>query len=167
MSRTTVMDADIGEAEVTVKIQRHTSDMHTLAEDVGQRAVTTLKQHPTGCFFFNPATTVSCPQPTEEFFRVIRKEQARWCRQAGNSFPRKLRRSSSHWVSGGEWISNKFARYLDRSCCFTGVLFIDGQLVLPHDWPINEKTRPHRRDFSHHEMEATNIKTLRPNHDHN
>ena len=129
------MDADIGEAEVTVKIQRHASDMHSLAEDVGQRIVTILKQHPTGCFFFNPAITISCLQPTEEFFRAIRKEQARWCRQAGNTFPRKIRRSSSKWVSGGEWISNKFARYLDRALCFMGILFHNGKFIPTHEWP--------------------------------
>ena len=40
------------------------------------------------------------------------------------------------WKSGGgEWLKNKYDRYLDRALCFTGILYIDGQLILPHNWP--------------------------------
>ena len=133
-TRTTVMDVDLIEARATVKVERHLIDMHTLAEDVFQRVVTTLKHHPAGCLYFNPAVTVACPRPTTEFIRVVRNEQARWCRQASRTFPRKVRRSPSRWASGGEWISNKYARYLDRALCFTGILFIDGQFVPPPKW---------------------------------
>ena len=133
-TRTTVMDADATEAKATVKVQRHIIDMHTISDDVGRRVVTTLKHCPAGCVYFNPAVTVACPQPTTEFFCVVNKEQARWCRQASQTFPRNARRSPSRWASGGEWISNKYARYLDRALCFTGILFIDGQFVPPPKW---------------------------------
>ena len=135
MTRTTVMDTDNNETESKVQVHRHLIDMHTLADDVGKRVVATLEQNPTGCVYFNPAVTVSCPSPRPEFFRVVRNEQARWCRQAGKTFPRNVRRRSSRWVSGGEWISHKHSRYLDRSLCFIGVLFIDGKLIPPHSWP--------------------------------
>ena len=133
-TRTTVMDADPTEAEAAVNVHPHLIDMHTMSDDVGRRVVITLKQRPAGCVYFNPAVTVTCPEPTTEFFRIVKKEQARWCRQASKTFPRNARRSPSRWVSGGEWISNKYARYLDRTLCFTGILFIDGQFVPPPKW---------------------------------
>lgn len=135
MIKTKVMDADDNEAESKVTVHRHLIDMHTLADDVGKRVVATLEQNPMGCVYFNPVVTVSCPSPLPEFFRIVRNEQARWCRQASKTFPRKVRRRPSRWASGGEWISHKHARYLDRALCFTGILFIDGQVAPPHSWP--------------------------------
>jgi len=75
------------------------------------------------------------PSPLPKFFQIVRSEQASWCRQASQTFPRQVRRRSSRWVSGGQWISNKHARCLDRTMCFTGVLFIDGKLIPSHSWP--------------------------------
>lgn len=134
MTKTTIMDAD-DEIETKVKVARHVIDMHTLADDVGKRVVATLERDPTGCVYFNPAVTVSCPTFLPEFSRIVRNEQSRWCRQASKTFPRSVRRHSSRWVSDGEWMSNKFARYLDRALCFTGALFIDGNLIPAHSWP--------------------------------
>ena len=136
MTRTTVMDADDGEAETKVTVHRHITDMHTLAEDVGQRIISTLQQNPTGCHYFNPAVTVTCSSPLPRFFQVVKKEQARWCRQASKTFPRTIRRSPSRWVGAGEWISDNYARYLDRALCFTGLLAISGQFIPPHQWSI-------------------------------
>ena len=134
MIKTTVMDADDGEAEAKVTIHRHLTDMHTLADDVGQRIISTLQQNPAGCVYFNPAVTVSCPSPTPEFFRIIENEQARWCRQASKTFSKQACRRVKDWVSH-ERISSKYARYLDRALSFTGILFIDGQLIPSHSWP--------------------------------
>lgn len=139
------MDADPTEAEAAVKVQRHPIDIHTLREDVTHRVFTTLKHHPAGCVYFNPVVTVACPQPTTDFFRVVSKEQARWCRQASGTFSRNARRSPSKWSSDGEWISNKYARYLDRALCFTGILFVDGKLALPQNWPNASTFADHRR----------------------
>jgi hypothetical protein len=137
-TRTTVMDAEPAKAQARIDIQRHPTDMHTLSDDVGNRIVATLKRNQAGCVYFNPAVTVSCPSPTTGFFQVIAKEQGRWCRQARDGFAKKARRSASSWVGGGDLFDHKFARYLDRALCFTGVLFIDGQLVLPHNWPVTD-----------------------------
>lgn len=143
MKRTSVLDADIFESEVSVCVKRHKRNMENLAEEVGERVVATLQQHPTGSFYFNPIVTVSHPEPTEEFFRIVRREQSRWCRQAASTFPRRLRRRQSNWVSGGEWIKNKDDRYLDRALCFTGILYINGKMVRPHEWP--ESSHSQRR----------------------
>ena len=135
LTRTTVLDEVPIDARPEVRIDRHPLDWNTLAVDVAGRIETALQQGATGCRYFNPAVTVSCVQPSQDFLRIVRKEQARWCRQAGKTIPRRNRRSSSRWTSGGQWISNKYARYLDRALCFTGVLFIDGQLIPSHSWP--------------------------------
>ena len=135
LTRTTVIDAKPTEADDQVGMLRHSIDWHTIRDDVSQRIMTTLECNPTGCIFFNPAVTVSCPSPTSEFFRIVENEQAGWCRRASKVISRKVLRTASRWVSGGEWISHKYARYLDRALCFTGILFSDGQLILPHNWP--------------------------------
>ncbi len=136
MVKTTVMDAVLTKADTRVVIQRHPTDFNTLSDDVKHRIETTLNRNSTGCVYFNPAVTVSCPTPTPEFIRIVRMEQGRWCRHASiTSFPKHVRRTASNWVGGGEWIKNKYDRYLDRALCFTGILFIDGQLILPHNWP--------------------------------
>ena len=133
-TRTTVLDEVTIDARPEVQIDRHPVDWNTLAEDVAGRIKTALQQGVAGCRYFNPAVTVTCLQPTPEFFGMARKEQAHWCRRARHTIPRSNRRSSSRWTSGGQLISNKFARYLDRALCFTGVLFIDSKLILPHEW---------------------------------
>ena len=129
------MDADQSEMNLKVRIQRHHPDMHSLAEDVWDRIAATVNRAPLGCHYFNPAVTVSCPRPSPEFFRIVRREQAKWCRQTNTTFPRRARRRASNWVSGGEVIRHKFGRYLDRALCFTGLLIIDGRLVPHHKWP--------------------------------
>ena len=139
-TKTTVMDADQSESIAKVRILRHQPDMHTLAEDVGNRIVAKLKQNPAGCHYFNPAVTVSCPRTSADFFRIVKREQSKWCRRTNSTFSRKATRRAATWVSGGEWITDKFGRYLDRAMCFTGIVFINGQLVPHHHW--NPKPGP-------------------------
>lgn len=127
-TRTTVMDEVPIPLKPKVRVDHHPVDWNTLAESVAERIATTLQQDSTGCRYFNPAATVSCPSPCPEFFRLVRSVQSGWCRRASKTIPRSVRRSSSRWISGGEWISDKDARYLDRGLCFTGVLFIDGTM---------------------------------------
>lgn len=135
LTLTTAIDADQNEAETIITVHHHATDMSTLAEDVGNHVIESLKQNPVGCIYFNPAVTVSCPSPLPEFFHVIRKERGRWCRQASKTFSQRVRRRNSNWVGGGEWITDKYRRYLDRALCFTGILFINGALVPSHAWP--------------------------------
>lgn len=140
LTRTTVLDEVPIDAEPEVQIDRHRPDWNSLVEDVAGRIEMVLKQDATGCRYFNPVVTVSCLQSSPEFWRIVSKEQARWCRQAGKTIPRTNRRSPSRWTGGGQLISNKYARYLHRALSFTGVLFIDGQLVPPHEWPKFRET---------------------------
>lgn len=133
--RTAVLDEVPIDARPEVRIDRHPLDWNTPGEDVAGRIETALQEGITGCRYFNPTVTVTCLQPTPKFFRIVYKEQARWCRQAGKTIPRRNRRSSSRWISGGRWINDKHARHLDRALCFTGILFIDGKFIPPHSWP--------------------------------
>lgn len=137
-TRTTVMDADV-ELAPRVTVQRHAYDFNDLAGGVDQRIIATIGQTPEGCHYFNPAVTISCPQPTAAFFAKIRKEQARWCRIAGQTFKKRERRRVRFWISH-ERVSNKYARYLDRAACLTGILFIDGRPVPHHRWPSRKSS---------------------------
>lgn len=138
-SRTTVMDEVPIPLKPKVQIDHHPVDWNTLAESVAERIATTLQQDPTGCRYFNPAATVSCPSPCPEFFRLVRSVQSDWCRRAGKTIPRSVRRSSSRWVSSDAGINSKHDLHLDRGLCFTGVLFIAGKLIQPHNWPKREE----------------------------
>lgn len=133
ITRTAVIDVD---AELTPKVvvRRHIYDFNDLAGGIDQQIIITIGQTPEGCHYFNPAATVSCHQPTPAFFAKVRQEQARWCRIASQTFKKRERRRVKTWVSH-EWIRHKYARYLDRAVCFTGVLFISGRLVPHHQWP--------------------------------
>lgn len=138
-SRTAVMDEVPSPLKPKVRVNHHPVDWNTLAESVAERIYAFLNQGAKGCRYFNPAATVSCPSPTPEFFRLIRRVQSGWCRRAGGTIPRSARRSSSRWVSSDTGINSKHDLHLDRALCFTGVLFIDGKLVLPHNWPKSEE----------------------------
>lgn len=151
LTQTISMDSVHNERRSKISIQRHCVDWASLAEDVGSRVDRSLRDDPTGCLFFNPAVTVFSPDPSPDFFRVVRKEQARWCRRSSSTFGDKARRSSRNWSGGGDWISNKCARFLDRALSFTGILFIGGRLIQPHNWP----KPPSIADRSHHLSQNT------------
>lgn len=160
LTRTTVMDEGEIDARPKVRIDRHPLDWNTLAETVAGRIEAALRQDPTGCRYFNPTVTVSCPSPSPEFFGVVRKEQARWCQQAGHTFRRNVRRRVSTWVSD-EPLVNKHARYLDRAVCFTGILFINGQVVPHHHWPESAtKQRASSRTSSMSRSNSTSTSIL-------
>lgn len=148
-SRTTVMDAVPIPLKPKVRVDHHPVDWNTLAESVAERIAATLQQDPTGCRYFNPAATVSCPSPCPEFFRLVRSVQSGWCRQASRTFPRKSRRSPAQWISNGKWFNQKYPRYLDRGLCFTGVLFVDGVITPPHVWPRTDTTKARHHAGKH------------------
>lgn len=117
-----------------IKIHRYTPNIKYLAEKVGQRIAARLEQNPAGCIYFNPAVTISCPQPSPEFFQLVKKEQARWCGQASSTFEKSVRRKVSTWISPAV-VNGNIDKYLDRALCFTGILFINGKMIAHHNWP--------------------------------
>ena len=143
-SRTSVKEVDRVDDRSSINIDRHTPDMDHLTEEVGKRIAARLEQNPAGCFYFNPAVTICCPLPEAEFFQIVRKEQAHWCRQAGKTIPRKVRRNVSTWVSHRQ-ISNKYARYLDRALSFTGIMFIDGEIIPSTLWSVRHVAQKQTR----------------------
>lgn len=118
----------------TVRVQLHQPDYENLAEQVAARIADVLenKLRPR-CLFANPIATVTCKEPTTEFFQVVRKRQAEWCKRASTTFSRRTRRSVKNWVVP-EGSSSKYERFLQRSLCFTGLLFIDGCILPSHEW---------------------------------
>lgn len=124
---------DGGDLNLSVTVRRHRYDFQSLAEDVGHRIEATVLQAPHACHYFNPAVTVSCSHQTDAFFRTIRREQARWCRVASQTFRKRQRRRVRVWVAS-EPFHHKHARYLNRTACLTGILFMSGRLVPNHQW---------------------------------
>lgn len=132
------MDADLNDQGPLVTIQRYRIDMNTLEDDMGSRIAALMEPNPVGYHYFNPAVTVSCPNPLAAFIDTVWNEQEHWCRQAVNTFPRRIRRHTSISVGGDEWVNNKYGRHLIHALCSTGVLFIDGKPVPLHEWPRPE-----------------------------
>jgi len=117
-----------------ITLQRHSPNMNNLAEEVAERITAYFGHDPTGCVYFNPAVTISCSRPSPEFFHRVRKEQARWCRQASRTFKNHVRRRVSSWSSPAV-VDGDRDRYHDRALCFTGILFINGKMIPNHNWP--------------------------------
>ena len=117
-----------------VVVRRHSVDWDDPVQPTVERAMALLRKSPAQCVYVTPAVTVLCPEPTDEFFREVRKRQAEWCRQSSRTIPRRVRRRVSQWVGGGIQFSSKAERYLHRAFCYTGVLFINGELVHPSQW---------------------------------
>ena len=96
--------------------------------------MTLLSAKPEGCIYLNPSVTVTCPELTADFFREVRKRQAEWCRRAGRTIPRRVRRRVASWVDDSGLALSKSQRYFSRAFCLTGVLFVSGNLVHPDHW---------------------------------
>ena len=141
-SRTSVQDVDRVDDRSSINIDRHTPDMDHLTEEVGERIAARLEQNPAGCIYFNPAVTISDPQPRPAFFRLVKKEQARWCKTASESIKNKVRRKVSTWISPAV-VNGDLDKYHDRALSYTGILFINGKMIPHHNWPVfvNSKSR--------------------------
>jgi len=146
MSRTTSLDDDYL-VRPKVQVTHYRPDFHTLSQDVGGRAVGELSRVRSGCIYLNPIVTIRCSCPHEAFFEKVWRFQAQWCRRAKTAFSERGRRNVAEWVGGGEVLTTKYGKFLDRSLCFTGILFIDGKVVAPHDWPCpRKKFRPRNHE---------------------
>lgn len=127
-------DPSNGAGHSGVEVTRHKYDMENLRQPVEKRLLEHLNREPKGCFYINPVATVWCPEASLSFFEAVRREQARWCRQSSSTFSSQIRRRASKWISDGTVIRDKFARFLDRALCFTGLLIQDGRIVPASEW---------------------------------
>jgi len=135
MPHVTCLDAELSErTRPKVIVRRHPVDWDDPAEGTEERAAALLSEQPNQCVYLNPAFTVTCPEPTPEFFQEVRKRQAEWCRRASRTIPGWIRRRVSRWVGAGHQFRSKSERYFHRAFCYSGVLFINGQLTHPSQW---------------------------------
>ena len=117
----------------TVQVRRHQPDIENLSEQVAVRLDQILEKEQPRCLFVNPIVTITSDKPTEEFFSIVRKRQAEWCKRSRTTFGRRASRKVKNWVNVNGPLK-KQARFFDRALCFTGVLFVDGDLIPPHAW---------------------------------
>ena len=115
-------------------VRRHDPDIENLLDQVTSRVTDILKNEQPRYAFMNPIATVICSEPTKQFFRTVRKRQSEWCQRSRTTFGRRSTRRTKNWVMP-EGSSSKHVRFLQRSLCFTGILFVDGIIVPPHEWP--------------------------------
>jgi hypothetical protein len=106
-----------------ILVQRFAVDWDDLEKGTGDRVLEIGGRHSTGCFYLNPRYTVSCPEPSPEFFHRARKCQAAWCRTMGQVLGSSNRRRAA-----------SRARAIERQLAFTGILIIDGNHIDPREW---------------------------------
>ncbi len=135
MTTITCLDADQCEqTRPKVIVCRHPVDWNDPVQPTVERALAIVRENPDQAVYLNPAVTVTCPEPTTDFFREVRKRQAEWCRTASKTIPPRVRRRASQWVGGGDPFSSKAERYFHRAFCYTGILFINGLIIHPSKW---------------------------------
>lgn len=117
----------------TVRVRRHQPDIENLGEQVAERLGSILEREQPRCLFVNPIVTITCDKPTEEFFSIVRKRQAEWCKRSMTIFGRRASRKVRNWVNANGPLKKR-EQFFDRGLCFTGVLFVDGDLIPPHAW---------------------------------
>ena len=119
-----------------VVVRRHRVDWDDPSFETAQRAAAILSSdNSPRCVYVNPLITVTCAMPTADFLHEIRKRQAEWCRNASRTLRSRTRRKASDWMGAGvKSFNSKWSRYLDRCLCFTGILFVNGQIIHPDKW---------------------------------
>jgi len=114
-------------------VRRHGPDVENLWEQVSARTYRLLTEESPRYLYVNPIVTITCDEPTSEFFSLIRKRQAEWCSRSRTLFSRRLGRRVKNWFTGTE--RTKFERFMSRGLLFTGLLFVNGQTIPQHQWP--------------------------------
>ena len=116
------------------RVRRHQPDVENLLEQMKARTFQVLENESPPYLYVNPIATITCEEPTKEFFFLIRKRQAEWCKQSRTVFSRRLARRVKNWFTGSEY--SKFEKFMSRGLQFTGLLFVNGQPVPQQKWPM-------------------------------
>ena len=117
------------------RVRRHQPDIDNLLEQMKARTFQILKEETPPFLYVNPIATITCDEPTEEFFFLIRKRQAEWCKRSRTLFSRRQGRRVRNWFTV-ERERTKYERFMSRGLQFTGLLFINGQPVPQDQWPV-------------------------------
>lgn len=115
------------------RVRRHRPDVDDLLEHMKSRTLQVLKESPR-YLYVNPIATITCDEPTSEFFSLIRKRQAEWFKRSRTIFSRRLGRRVRNWFTGSEY--SKFEKFMSRGLQLTGLLFIKGQPIPQDKWPV-------------------------------
>lgn len=135
------------QSEVT--ILHHQPHFENLAEEVAFRTQEFLESEHPRYLYANPIVTISCEDPAPEFFRIARKRQSQWCQRFRKVLGRSSFRKVQNWtlVPGEKEMPRKLRKYLkfiERSLCLTGLLFIDGKPIPSDQWPDRDTNHSQR-----------------------
>lgn len=124
---------DLASRNPKVQVVYHVPNWESLYEDV-QAQIDKFPFDEIGAAYFNPLGTVTCDQPTEEFFRRARKLQGQWCKRYQTVLGRSVMKGVKSWCSAYKCKSRQDT-FIKRENCMTGVLYISGEYVFPNQWP--------------------------------
>ncbi len=114
-------------------------DKENLSTPVATRAEEFVFQNPARSIYLNPICTIVADEPTKAFFKTVEKWQSKWCKEASTFIGRQTRRSVRNFVSDKGRMQKK-QRFLERAFSFTGILFVNGELIQPGRWTELKKT---------------------------
>ena len=115
--------------------RRHRPDIENLLEQMKARTLRVLEEESPPYLYVNPIATITCKEPTKEFFFLIRKRQAEWFKRSRTIFSRRLGRRVKNWFTV-ERERTKYQKFMSRGLQFTGLLFVNGHPVPQDQWPV-------------------------------
>ncbi len=108
-------------------------DKENLATPVFKRTQEFLSRFPTKSIYLNPICTIVADEPSQNFFETVKKWQAKWCKEASTFIGRDTRRSVRNYISDKGRTSKK-QRFFERAFSFTGILFVNNELIQSNRW---------------------------------
>lgn len=106
---------------------------HLRSKCVANGAFTYVTERPR-LLYFNPAFQVYTNSPSAKFLTRVFQRQRQWISQFHQVFPkhRPNLRCVADWKSTDE--VTQYERFLSRSACFTGMMFLKGKLLDQRLW---------------------------------
>ena len=114
-------------------VRRHRPDVDDLLEQMKARTLQVLEEESPPYLYVNPIATITCDEPTKEFFFLIRKRQAEWFKRSLTTISRNESRRVKDWFTGTE--RTKFEKFMSRGLQLTGLLFVNGSPIPQNQWP--------------------------------
>lgn len=132
-------------ADVALVRRRCRVDLDNPLEAMAERASNLQLQGQ--AIYLGPRVTITCPQPTRQFWQAVYAEFTSWRKTVRQKFPRCRLENRDSWIDPTKPSAPPAHHHLHRLVCLTGLLMIDGKEVPLPDWPSREAVgyRPKRR----------------------
>jgi hypothetical protein len=132
-------------ADVTVVRRHYRTEFCDIPESIMERAANLSSEGQ--AIYLGPRVTITCPQPTRQFWQAVYAEFSSWRRTARQTFSRRRVEDRDSWKDPAKPSAPPAHHRNHRLVHLTGFLIINGESVPLRDWPSREAVgyRPKRR----------------------